>query len=273
MLDLEWRGQASVTTAELKRIVAGSDASARQVAHRLVRKGWLEPLQRGLFLVVPADRGPQGIADTNPLAVGAQLATEYFYSYATACSFHHLTEQAFSTVYLVCRQTRPAIHVRETRYVFVGVGADRFFGFAEANVLGAKVQMATLERSLLDAASRPKYAGGIGELSRIVRNAASRIAWPALLGHIERWHESATVQRLGYLLDLHEVRLDRGAYTQLRSFARVDNKIFLGERTRWGSAGTLAAEWGIIENVPRDVLLDRSEGARRPMKLPPRSRP
>ena len=270
MLDLEWRGQRSVTTAELKRILGSTDNNAHVVAHRLVRKGWLEPVKRGLFLVVPADRGPQGIADTNPLAVGAQLTTAYFYSYATACSFHHLTDQAFTTVYLVCRRTQPAMRVRDTRYVFVGVPEDRFFGFEEANVLGTKVPMATVERCLLDAASRPRYAGGVGEVSRVVRNAASRIAWPQLLDYAERWRESAVVQRLGYLLDLHAVPVAPTMRAALRALARVDNKVFLGDRKQWGLTGRLVAEWGIIENVPRDVLVDRGEGVRRPMKLPAR---
>src|SRR5580692_11550742 len=80
MLALEWKGQRKVTTAELKELLGGSEGNARVVAHRLVKKGWLEPARRGVFLVVPADRGPEGISDTNPLAVGADLAPDSFYS-------------------------------------------------------------------------------------------------------------------------------------------------------------------------------------------------
>jgi predicted transcriptional regulator of viral defense system len=272
MLELAWRGQQQVTTAELKRILGGSDGNTHVVAHRLVRKGWLEPVKRGLFLVVPADRGPQGIADTNPLSVGAQLVTEYFYSFATACSFHHLTEQAFTTVYLVCRRSQPARRVRDTHYVFVGVPSDRFFGFEPVSVLGSKVQMATVERAVLDAASRPRYAGGVGELSRIVRNAALLVSWPRLLDYAQRWRQSAVVQRLGYLLDVNAVPVDKKTRAELHGLVRADNKIFLGDRKRWGPSGKLVAEWGIIENVPPDVLIDRAEGQRRPMKLPDRGK-
>src|ERR1700723_3841168 len=78
MLALEWKGQRKVTTAELRALLGGSEGNARVVAHRLVKKGWLEPAKRGVFLVVPADRGPEGISDTNPLAVGVELASAYF---------------------------------------------------------------------------------------------------------------------------------------------------------------------------------------------------
>jgi len=273
MLDLAWRDQRTVTTAELKLLLGGSDGHARVVAHRLVRKGWLEPLKRGLFLVVPADRGPAGIPDTNPLAVGAHLAAPYFYSYATACSFHHLTEQAFTTVYLVCQRAHRALLVRDTRYVFVRVNETRFFGFEEVDVLGAKVDMATLERALLDAVDQTRHAGGIGEVSRIVRNAAPRVSWPRLVVHAERWKESAIVQRLGYLLDLHGATLDERTRERLHRLVLPDNKIFLGDRKRWGTSGKLIAEWGIVENVPRDVLIERGDGVRRPMLLPKRAKP
>src|ERR1700722_20357403 len=170
MLALEWKGQRMVTADELRKLVGGSAGNARVVAHRLVKKGWLEPAKRGVFLVVPADRGPEGISDTNPLAVGAQLAPDAFYSFGTSCSFHHLTEQAFTTVYLACPKPQPVVTVRDTEYVFVAVPPERFFGFETVDALGAKVKMADIERSLLDAVSRPQFGGGIGEVSRIVRN-------------------------------------------------------------------------------------------------------
>lgn len=273
ILDLEWRGQRTVTTADLTLLLGGSDGHARVVAHRLVRKGWLEPLKRGLFLVVPADRGPAGLPDTNPLAVGVHLiARPHFYSYATACSFHHLTEQAFATVYLVCQRAQRSLVVRDSRYVFVRVDDTRFFGSEKVDVLGAKVDMATLERALLDAIDQPRHAGGIGEVSRIVRNAAPRVSWPRMVAYAERWRESAIVQRLGYLLDVHGAKLDERTRKRLRRLVFQDSKIFLGDRKRWGTSGRLVAEWGIVENVPREVLVERGEGQRRAMRLPERGR-
>jgi predicted transcriptional regulator of viral defense system len=270
MLALEWKGQRKVTTAELKELLGASDGNARVVAHRLVKKGWLEPAKRGVFLVVPANRGPEGIADTNPLATGAELAPDCFYSYGTACSFHHLTEQMFMTVYLVSPKPQAPITARDTEYVFVAAAPERFFGFEIVDALGAKVRMADLERCLLDALSRPQLAGGLGEVSRIVRQAAPRLSWRRLFDYARRWNESALVQRLGYLLDIHQVTLNARTRSRLHALTRPANKIFFGPRERWGTAGKLVADWGIIENVPRDVLVEPGEEARRPLRIPPR---
>ncbi|MCG8556562.1 MAG: type IV toxin-antitoxin system AbiEi family antitoxin domain-containing protein [Proteobacteria bacterium] len=73
VLDLEWRNQKTVTLAELREALGASEGYARKLAHGLVKKGWLERLRPGLFQLVPADRGREGVADTNPLAAGAVL--------------------------------------------------------------------------------------------------------------------------------------------------------------------------------------------------------
>jgi predicted transcriptional regulator of viral defense system len=192
------------------------------------------------------------------------LVEPYFFSFGTACTHHGLTEQVFSEVYIACQKRRPPQVIRATRYVFIGVGEERFFGFTEAQILGELVQMAMPERALLDAIDRPQHAGGLGEVSRMVSRAASKLNWDVLLDFLRRWHESALVQRLGYLIDLNGVTLPTAeTRTALEALVRPRNKIHLGPRRQWGTAGTLARAWNIVENVPRDVLVERGAGARR----------
>jgi len=150
VLDLEWRNQKTITLAELRKALGASESYARKLAHGLVKKGWFERLRPGLFQLVPADRGREGVADTNPLAAGAVLVSPYFYSFGTACTHHGLTEQVFSEVYLACQERRRPETIRDKRYVFVHVPEEQFFGFEEIVVFGHAVQMATTERAVLD---------------------------------------------------------------------------------------------------------------------------
>lgn len=263
VLDLEWRRQKAVTLADLRRALGASESYARYLAHGLVRKGWLERLRPGLFQLVPASRGREGVADTNPLAAGAVLVSPYFFSFGTACTHHGLTEQAFSEVYLACQERRRPEIIRGKRYIFVHVPKERFFGSERINVLGEPVQMATVERSLLDAIDRPRFAGGIGEVSRIVARAPTKVAWERLLELARRWHSSALVQRLGYLLDLHQVQMPPNVRTALLELVREQSKIQLGSRRRWGTSGKLIRPWNIVENVPRNVLISAEEKPRR----------
>lgn len=262
ILDLEWQGKRTVTLADLRKMLDGSESYARYLAHRLVKKGWLERLRPGLFQFVPASRGRDGVSDTNPLAAGALLVSPYFFSFGTACTHHGLTEQRFSEVYIACRERRPANSIRGIRYVFVHVSEQQFFGFAEARVLGAPVQMATLERALLDAIDRPRHSGGIGEVSRIAMRAAPRVSWDALVELVRRWGSSALAQRLGYLLELNNAAMTEKTRAELLSFIRTHSKIHLGSRRKWGTTGKLATPWNVVVNVPRTVLTPDGECAR-----------
>jgi predicted transcriptional regulator of viral defense system len=264
ILDLEWRGQTTVTLAELRQALSASESYARFFAHKLVQKGWLERLRPGLFRLVPAARGREGVADANPLTAGAALVSPYFFSFGTACTHYGLTEQVFAEVYIACQARRRPVVVRGKRYVLVEVPPERFFGFAELTVLGEPVQMATLERALLDALDRPQHAGGLGEVSRIVSRAASRVAWPALLDLARRRQAASVIQRLGCLLDLHRAEVPADVRAELVELTRGASKIQLGPRAKWGYAGTLMQPWNVVENVPRDVLvLSADQGRRR----------
>lgn len=263
VLDLEWRNQRTVTLAELREALGASQVYARKLAHGLVKKGWLERLRPGLFQLVPADRGREGVADTNPLAAGAVLVSPYFYSFGTACTHHGLTEQVFSEVYLACQEDRRPESIRGKRYVFVQLPERRFFGFEEISVLGQGVEMATPERALLDAIDRPRYAGGIGEVSRITVRAARKVSWEALLELASKWGSSALVQRLGYFMDLHRVDVPDHARSALLALVRPQSKIQLGSRRKWSTRGKLVRPWNVVENVPRDVLLPKEEKPRR----------
>jgi predicted transcriptional regulator of viral defense system len=143
------------------------------------------------------------------------------------------------------------------------VPEERFFGFEETSVLGQAVQMATTERALLDAIDRPRYAGGIGEVSRIAARAASRLSSEALLQFLRKWRSSALVQRLGYFFDLHGVDVPGEVRAPMLELVLPHSKIQLGSRRKWGTSGNLVRPWNVVENVPRDVLLPKEEKTRR----------
>ncbi|MEJ2207151.1 MAG: hypothetical protein P8170_23980, partial [Gemmatimonadota bacterium] len=132
--------------------------------------------------------------------------------------------------------------------------------------LGEPVHMATFERALLDAIDRPRYAGGIGEVSGIAARAATRVSWDELLELAGRWRSSALAQRLGYFLDLHRAELPPSARSALLELVRPQSKIQLGSRRRWGTTGKLVRPWNVVENVPGEILLP-TRGERKEYRL------
>lgn len=149
-------------------------------------------------------------------------------------------EQVFAEVFLVTRTRRKPQLVRGKRYVFVPVPEEQFFGFSELTVLGAPVQMATVERALAHAVNRPRYAGGIGEVSRIVARVSRRLSWDALLDSLRRFDESSLVQRIGYLLELNRAEVPRETLDALHGIVRPGSKIPVGPGAKWGRHGALS---------------------------------
>lgn len=254
VLGLEWAGKTTARLADVRSALGASDAYARFVAHRLVQKGWLERLRPGLFQVIPADRGLDAAGDMNPLAAGSELVAPYFYSFGTTCTHYGFTEQVFQEVYIACLARRRPVVIRGTRYIFATVPADRFFGFREASVLGRPVQMATAERTLLDAVDRPGLAGGVGELAHIVGRAATRISWEALLEDAGHFGSTAVIQRLGSLLDVQRAAVPDRIRAGLGRLSHAGGRIYLAPVGRWGTKGPVSRPWNVVLNLPAAAL-------------------
>lgn len=254
VLGLEWAGKTTARIDDVRSALGASDAYARFVAHRLVKKGWLERLRPGLYQLVPADRGLEAAGDMNPLAAGSELVAPYFYSFGTACTHYGFTEQVFQEVYIACLARRRPVVMRGMRYVFAAVQAARFFGFREVSVLGKPVQMATPERTLLDAVDRPNLAGGVGELAHVVGRAASRVSWEALLEEAARFGSAAVVQRLGCLLDVQRAAIPVRIRAGLERLCRPGGRVYLAPVGRWGATGPVSRPWNVVLNLPVAVL-------------------
>ena len=119
---------------------------------------------------------------------------------------------------------------------------------------------------------RPRYAGGIGEVSRIVATAAAKVSWVVLLDLARKWKSTALAQRLGYFIDLRQSDAPENVRAALLDLVRPGCKIHLGSRARWGSTGKLVRPWNVVENVPREVLLSNDEKPRRRVVFPKRGR-
>ena len=263
ILALQWEGKRTVGIGEIRRRLGASDAYAWFIAHRLAKKGWLERIRPGIYQVIPADRGPEGVPDANPLIAHLLVDGPYFYSYGTACTLHGLTDQVFSEVYVATQTPRRPAMVRGKRYIFLPHPKSRFFGFEERMVLGQSVQLAEPERALIDALDKPRHAGGIGEVSLIVKRAATRVAWSKLVSYLRRWKQSAPVQRLGALLDIHSIAIPESERKELVSLVRPKSKVLLGPRNRWGTRGPLLVPWNVVRNVPEDVILENRRDRRK----------
>ncbi|MEX0641167.1 MAG: type IV toxin-antitoxin system AbiEi family antitoxin [Pirellulales bacterium] len=255
ILALQWQEKATVTRSEIAELLRGSKARADKVIRSLRDKNWLQRLSGGHYLLIPAERGPIGIPDSNMLAVGQYLAKPYYFGFATAAAHYRFTAQSRSAVWIVTTKQLPERTIRSTTFRFVSVVSRKFFGFESTPVYEQKVQMSDREKTVIDCVDQPEFAGGIGELTRIIASAAPKVDWNKFTEYAAKFGSVSVVQRFGSLADRAKVQIPDDSRHVLQSLIKPNSRSFLASPKTWGKEGHYDREWQMIINVPEREIL------------------
>lgn len=148
------------------QLLPDSDRGAvRKMISLMVKRQLLMPLRDGLYHIIPYDQdGDSFMPDWHML--GALLAgdTKYYIGYYSAMQLHSLIIQPALIEQIVTnKQIKPAvIRVNGISFQFIYHNDKRFFGSKKTWVDSFnKVICSDLEKTIIDALSKPEYAGEI----------------------------------------------------------------------------------------------------------------
>lgn len=254
VLALEWDKQRLITIQDIVKRMRCSRNYAYKLAHLLQKKGWLESVAPGRFLLIGAERGPKGVPDMNPYFVARLLPKPYFFAYRFACVHHGLLTQVPNVVHIALSRPKQPIELKNMRFKFIELSCARFFGYEELDVMGEKINVSNLERSVLDALDRPELVGGIESAAQAISHGGKKINFRRLLDYLRRFNDSALSRRFGYLCELLGIVLPKDMSAYLASH-RKRIPAYLGAPRRWGTAGKVNKRWSLILNVPQEDLL------------------
>jgi predicted transcriptional regulator of viral defense system len=255
VLSLEADGVVDLTLEELRRRARISPAFARKLAHDLVRKGWLQRVGRGRYLLNPSGHGPDAIPDTDPLRRGSRLVEPYYFGYATAAELLGLLPQASRVYYVVTPRPGAARWKLDDQFRLVRVRPERFFGVRTFTRRGETVTVSDRERTLVDALHRPEFSGGLPGIVRMLESAGDAIDWGRLETYLGRFGDGSLARRLGYLLERAAPAIQPPAAWLDRLVSRWGEAyVPLGPAKEFGRRGPHDPRWHLIRNVP-DALL------------------
>jgi len=237
-----------VGPAEASAILDTSRENAYRILSRLYRKGWLERIERGRYLVVPME-GKEGWAE-HEFVYASQLVSPYYISYRTAMSYWGLTEQLPHVVFIATTKRRRHLEFQGIRFQFVTLKPRKFFGFTEVPIDGLGVKIADPEKTIVDCLDQEAYGGGMIEIAKALSEGREQLDVPKLCAYALRMGSGVLARRLGYLLDL----LEMGDTSALASQAKGNSTAYLSVLFP-KEALAKSSRWRLIINVPEEKLL------------------
>jgi len=260
VLSLEADHEDLVTLAGIQKRAGVSSLFARKLAHDLVRRGWLQRVRRGTYLLNPSRHGPEALPDTDPLRIGSRLLDPYYFGYATAAELHGLFPQASRVYYLVTTERYIAAGHTTARFRVVRTRPARFFGTQSMVRRGETLVVSDPERTILDCLERPEFSGGMAGVVQIFALAKPRLDWPRFASYLDRFGNRSLVLRAGFLAERVRPSV-RPPAAWLRACRPRPEESFvpLGPPSTHGRRGPHDARWHVIRNVSDAQLFAEGE--------------
>lgn len=241
----ERQRRSRVTIGELREILG---PEARATVTGLVRKGLLERIAPGLYLVHPFRSLARTRAVSSAVVAAALLAdTPYYFGGWWAFSLHRLTQQMYGSLLdaYVTRERRPR-RLGSARLVFHVLPLTAFdYGIETIAVEGTDVRVSDAERTVLDALDYPKTFGDVRAALQLVGPALERVDRGRLVAHAARGSRPSTCQRLGVLLERRGATLRSLAPLARRTRETASLLSMLPDAPRTGPVNT---RWRVVEN-------------------------
>jgi len=246
-------------TEDARAILDDQEVNVNKLLYRLTRKRWLCRLEKGKYLILPLEAGLEGLYTVHEFVIAAHLIHPYAVAYASALSFHGLTDQVVRTIFVASTHRRQdvVIEVLGLHYRFIALSDDKFFGIEQVSIEDQAVNITDPSKTVVDGLDHPEYCGGITEMAKALwrywRSEAMDLQ--KLTAYADRLGNRTVFKRLGYLAEVLE--LDRGAYLPRWQEAISSGMSLLDPRQ--GKRGPYSAKWNLRLNVNPDELIDWQE--------------
>jgi len=246
-------------TEDARAILDDQEVNVNKLLYRLTRKRWLCRLEKGKYLILPLEAGLEGLYTVHEFVIAAHLIHPYAVAYASALSFHGLTDQVVRTIFVASTHRRQdvVIEVLGLHYRFIALSDDKFFGIEQVSIEDQAVNITDPSKTVVDGLDHPEYCGGITEMAKALwrywRSEAMDLQ--KLTAYADRLGNRTVFKRLGYLAEVLE--LDRGAYLPRWQEAISSGMSLLDPRQ--GTRGPYSAKWNLRLNVNPDELIDWQE--------------
>jgi len=250
LFELEKERKSAFSIDDAKRILGESGPSVKNILYRLKKKGRIDDLEKGKYVLVPARAGYEGPWAELPLLLVSHIVENYYVGFWSALNFWQMTEQVPRTIFVATTKRRKDLDYGTSRFEFITISRRRFFGFVEESIAGRPFNISSREKTIVDCLWQPKYSGGLDEVVKAISIASEKLDYLTLWEHSKRVGVNVVMRRLGYILELlglDSTLSQETAEVRFNGFMRLDP---IGPRRSLG----YSKRWGLMLNRSKEEL-------------------
>ncbi len=180
-----------------------------KVLSGMVDKGMLIKLSRGLYHIVPTSADSDNyIPDWHLVAKYIMQGRKYYIGYYSAMQVHGLiTQPSFKEIIVTNHQvTSSSRKIQGIKFQFVTHTSTRFFAYESTWIdQYNKVMVSDLEKTIVDAVTRPHLCGGMVEVGKAIYETKDKISLEKLLKYLVQNESQAAIKRYLFICDLVDI--------------------------------------------------------------------
>lgn len=235
------------TLSDVVAVLDCTYENAKVIVERLAKKKWIVRIIKGRYLIVPLTAGIKGEYTEHEFII-ATLFEPYYIAYWTALNYYGFTEQVPNKIFVVTRKRMKDKEILGMKFKFVTMSEKKFFGFNEILISNVGVKISDKEKTIVDCLDKPRYCGGVEEITKAIFFAKDEIDCGKLTDYITKVGNNTAIKRLGFILDLLGMDMDSKNLE-----GKISNSYSILDPTK-RKTGKYDPKWKLLLNVSKAEL-------------------
>jgi len=228
--------------------------NVKRMLSKMTKRGLLMRVKEGLYYIIPFEQDPETfMPDWHLLSQYLVGGAEYYIGYFSALQIHSLTTQPnIKEQIVVNKQIKPStLIIKEIPFQFIYHNEKHFFGNKKTWIDSFnRVQCSDLEKTIIDCLFKPEYAGGITEIAKAIYKIKEKIDDSKILLYVKRFDSQAVIKRLGFLLELLEIKS-----TMTNELQKLRTNSIVSLEPSYPKEGKFVSRWAIQQNIDTESIL------------------
>jgi len=252
LTEMTRQGKRIFTFKDAVRAYGSSGQSLRELLSTLVKRGWLQRVEKGKYLILPFEAGREREWTEHEFIIASYLIQPYYIGFRSALNYYGYTEQVSRTVFIAStrRKLKSSLEISGVTYRFVSISERKLFGAKQISIDGYQVNISEPEKTIVDCLDQLRYCGGISEVAKALWYGRDELDLVKMAEYSRRNGNRAASQRLGYLIEMLGLKTEKAADILLQSIS----KRYAALDTLSEPKGKYIDRWKVIVNVPDDEL-------------------